>query len=72
MSTYTKSLLPILLHADNLPAYSSTFTTVHPLVKGPPNDDEVDSIELLPVQRLTEALSDGEFKPSSAIVTKAF
>ncbi|KAE8543060.1 hypothetical protein D1P53_000547 [Cryptococcus gattii VGV] len=37
-----------------------------------PNDDEVDSFELLPVQRLTEALRDGEFKPSSAIVTIDF
>ncbi|XAO26458.1 hypothetical protein I312_105295 [Cryptococcus bacillisporus CA1280] len=33
MSTHTKSLLPILLHADNLPAYNSPFPTVHPLTK---------------------------------------
>lgn len=33
MSTHTKSLLPILLHADNLPAYDSPFPRVHPLTK---------------------------------------
>lgn len=33
MSTHTKSLLPILLHADDLPAYNSPFPTVHPLTK---------------------------------------
>lgn len=33
MSTHTKSLLPILLHADNLPVYTSPFPTVHPLTK---------------------------------------
>lgn len=33
MSTHTTSLLPILLQADNLPAYTSPFPTVHPLTK---------------------------------------
>lgn len=33
MSTHAKSLLPILLHADNLPVYTSPFPTVHPLTK---------------------------------------
>lgn len=33
MSTHIKFLLPILLHADNLPAYNSPFLTVHSLTK---------------------------------------
>ncbi|OWZ49132.1 hypothetical protein C361_02051 [Cryptococcus neoformans Tu259-1] len=37
-----------------------------------PNDDEVDSFELLSVQQLIKALRNGEFKPSSAIVTVDF
>ncbi|EAL18092.1 hypothetical protein CNBK1130 [Cryptococcus deneoformans B-3501A] len=37
-----------------------------------PNDDEVDSFELLSVQRVTEAIRNGEFKPSSAVVTVDF
>ncbi|WVQ80405.1 hypothetical protein IAT38_002510 [Cryptococcus sp. DSM 104549] len=37
-----------------------------------PNDDEVDSFTLLPVQEIIQALHDGEFKPSSALVTIDF
>ncbi|WVO14885.1 hypothetical protein L204_102524 [Cryptococcus depauperatus] len=37
-----------------------------------PNDNEVDSFELYPVQEVIEALHDNEFKPSSAVATIDF
>ncbi|ODO01930.1 hypothetical protein L198_02660 [Cryptococcus wingfieldii CBS 7118] len=58
-STYTYDL--------PLPPRSSP-TYIHPS----PNDDEVDSFELLPVQQVILSLHKDKFKPSSAMVTIDF